>query len=72
MKTYKFNLKKAAAGNKVVLRDGTPVKKVVLFDTDHNYCIAALVFGTVCLFRRNGFVYAKKSESDLRMKNKTK
>ncbi len=70
MKTYKFNLKKALAGHEVVCRDGTTVEQVTLFDTHLDYCIAAIVDGVLCLFRRNGRVYDKKSEGDLRMKYK--
>jgi hypothetical protein len=72
MKTYKFNLTKALLGHKVVLRDGTSVEQLTLFNTPSDYCIAAIVNGVLCLFRRNGKVYSKKSEGDLRMKNKTK
>jgi len=70
MKTYKFNLKKALAGHEVVLRDGTPVEQVTLFNTIFDYCIAAVVDGALCLFRGDGKVYKKKSEGDLRMKFK--
>jgi len=72
MKTYKFNLKKALAGHEVVLRDGTPVEQVTLFDMPLDYCIAAIVDGyLLCLFRRNGKVYSgiSNGHSHMRFKN---